>query len=224
MRPTERLDLVDRIGRELQERYSYTDIDLFLSAFDVAAPTEVTINSKWIYSKEALKLASEETIASIAAELGIQGYNKLEKTTGLPRAWENTEGLKLFLSHLAVHKDKAIRLKEELHDYGISTFVAHEDIRPTLEWQREIEKALFSMDAMLSLHTKGFSESYWTQQEVGIAIGLGTKIISLRMGEDPTGFISKHQALSRGTKNATEVAREIVELLRNDKATKDKLV
>jgi hypothetical protein len=53
------------------------------------------------------------------------------------------------------------------------------------------------MDAFLAIHTEGFSKSVWTQQEIGFAGARGVKIISFKMGEDPTGFISKHQALPR---------------------------
>jgi hypothetical protein len=48
------------------------------------------------------------------------------------------------------------------------------------------------MDAFLAIHTPGFKDSFWTQQEIGFAVGRGVKIISFKMGEDPTGFISKH--------------------------------
>ena len=79
------------------------------------------------------------------------------------------------------------------------------------------------MDAFIAVHTKGFSGSFWTQQEVGFAVGRGVKIISLRMGEDPTGFISKRQALSRRSRPAEEIAKEIDHLLSNDELTSTKL-
>jgi hypothetical protein len=79
------------------------------------------------------------------------------------------------------------------------------------------------MDAFLAIHTVGFAQSIWTQQEVGYAVGRGVKIISLQMGEDPTGFISKHQALRRGDRKAEEVAAEIDGILAKDPGTRDKL-
>ncbi len=104
-----------------------------------------------------------------------------------------------------------------------SAFVAHEDIRPTLEWQHEIERALFCMDAFLAVHTVGYANSSWTQQESGFAFARRAKIISLKMGEDPTGFLSKRQALARSTKTAEAIAREIEALLAGDPLTKDRL-
>lgn len=38
---------------------------------------------------------------------------------------------RLFLSHKSEHKDIASDIKEEISLYGISCFVAHEDIHPT---------------------------------------------------------------------------------------------
>ena len=49
MRQIERFQLIDKIGRELQSRMSYTDIDVYLRGFDVP-PLEGdhSFNSKWV--------------------------------------------------------------------------------------------------------------------------------------------------------------------------------
>ena len=86
------------------------------------------------------------------------------------RLWRDGH-LRLFISHKAGHKKEVGKLKGYLAEYGISCFVAHVDIEPTKEWQDEIEKALFSMHALLALLTSDFPDSKWTDQEVGIAVG-----------------------------------------------------
>jgi hypothetical protein len=80
------------------------------------------------------------------------------------------------------------------------------------------------MDAFLAMHTVGFSQSVWTQQEIGFALGRGGKIISLRMGEDPSGFIAKHQALSRRDRKAEEIAHDINNILAASPQTATKLL
>lgn len=75
------------------------------------------------------------------------------------------------------------------------------------------------MELFISMHTPGFKDSVWAQQEIGFAIARGVKIIAVRMGEDPKGFISKHQALSRGEKTAEKLASEIAVLLEKDQRT-----
>jgi hypothetical protein len=54
-------------------------------------------------------------------------------------------------------------------------------------------------------------------------VSRGVKVISLQMGEDPTGFISKHQALARRNRTAEEIAAEIDSLLTKDARTREKL-
>lgn len=111
------------------------------------------------------------------------------------RIWGD-EDLRVFLTHKAEVKKQTSDLKERLRLFGISCFVAHEDIHPTREWQNEIENALFSMDALVALMTETFHESDWTDQEVGCAFGRGVPIIAIKLGKDPYGFIGKFQALS----------------------------
>lgn len=103
---------------------------------------------------------------------------------------------RLFLSHVSAHKVAVASLKSELRLRGISAFVAHEDITPSLEWQNEIELALRSMHALAALLTPDFHPSNWTDQEVGFALGKGVLVVPVRMGSDPYGFIGKVQGLS----------------------------
>jgi hypothetical protein len=223
MRVADRLDLVSRIGRELQSRYTFAELIHYLAAFGVRALNDGPSNSKWVYTKEALAPASLETVLKIAADLDIDAPIVDERPTGLPKNWRGTDNFRLFISHISKDKDKATRLREALAPYAISGFVAHEDIHPTALWEQEIERALHTMDAMVAVHTVGFSKSIWTQQEVGFALGRGVKVISLKMGEDPTGFISKRQALARRNRTAEQIAAEIDRLLAEDSRTSDRL-
>ena len=134
--------------------------------------------------------------------------NKLKKSEKNILNQHNNE-FSLFISHISEHKDKAVELKEQLAFYGVSCFVAHEDIEPRLEWQVEIEKSLESMDAFVTLCTEGFNNSVWTNQEIGFAIARKVCVFSIRMGEDLKGFIGKYQAL----KFSENIHLEILESL-----------
>lgn len=223
MRASDRITLIDKIGRGLQSRFRYEEIDAFLAHYGISTPSEITTNSKWVYSKQALRDADAQTLLKIADELDVAVPTLVRGASGLPGYWQDTTDLRAFISHISIHKDKATRLKTCLASYGISGFVAHEDITPTLEWQHEIERALHGMDAFIAIHTKGFSQSFWTQQEIGFAYARGVKIISLKMGEDPTGFISKQQALARRDRSAEQVAKEVDAILAADERTATKL-
>ncbi|MBN2487567.1 MAG: toll/interleukin-1 receptor domain-containing protein [Methanosarcinaceae archaeon] len=131
------------------------------------------------------------------------GEDTIMSSTDERRIWGDG-GFRVFLSHKSEVKQQTADLKDQLKMYGVSCFVAHEDIKPTYEWQNEIENALFSMDALVALLTEDFHDSVWTDQEVGFAFGRGVPIISVRLGKDPYGFIGKFQALSCSWESAAE--------------------
>jgi hypothetical protein len=220
MRAIDKMELINKIGRELQSRFTADDLVAFLNVAGLRPPL-YSGGSKWAYAKNVLLEESLDTIHKIADELEIQNVGGVP--AGPPRNRRDTPAFRLFISHISTHKDKATRLKDCLTRWGISGFVAHEDIHPTLEWQHEIEKALTTMDAFLSMHTPGFSQSIWTQQEIGYAVGRGIKIIPFKMGEDPTGFISKWQALPRRDRTAEKIASEVETILSEDPRTAPKL-
>lgn len=122
-------------------------------------------------------------------------HNRVVPDPVANRLWTKNE-FRVFLSHKTEVKKETARLKEQLKVFGMSCFVAHEDIHPTREWQDEIENALHTMDSFVALLTDNFHESLWTDQEVGFAFGRGVPIISVKLGKDPYGFIGKFQGLS----------------------------
>lgn len=121
--------------------------------------------------------------------------------------------LRLFLGHLADYKREVGALRDGLAIYGVSAFVAHVDIEPTIEWQDQIELALRSMHAFAPLLTPKFNTSKWTGQEIGFAVARGVPIVPVRLGMDPYGFIAKQQALSGSLGDADGLASSIVDVL-----------
>jgi hypothetical protein len=130
---------------------------------------------------------------------------------------------RLFVSHKAEIKIQASIIKNALLKYGVSCFIAHEDIKPNKEWLNEIERALFSMDALLALMTEDFSDSDWTDQEIGIAMGRQIPVIPVRLGRNPYGFIGKYQALSGDLNNLSILSTKIYDLLWTIPELKDSL-
>lgn len=219
MKVAEKLELIERVAVELQQRYTFDDVDAFLSEFDVREEDPTTIyDSKRLYAKDRLKGINESELKKIAEELNLGNVNLTPKP---PRNWNNPSSAKAFITHLAKDKEIATRLRNALLKYNIESFVAHEDVKPSEEWQAEIEKALRTMDFFISVHTEGFKNSFWCQQEIGFAFSRGVKIIPIKFEEIPDGFISKYQALNRGGKRAEDVAEEILDILRDDEKTKE---
>lgn len=223
MRILERINLLDRIGRELQSRMSYSDIDVYLGAYGVDCKDfQPSTNSKWVYVKELLANADEKLLLDIANDLELE-HNFSIAAPKEATFWK-AGYFRLFLSHIASFKANTARLQQALKKYAISAFVAHEDIEPSKEWQTEIEAALQTMDAMAALLMPGFKESNWCDQEVGVAVGRDVLIIPVRKGLDPYGFIGKYQGIQANNKNVSEVAYEIFETLVNSPRTRPKML
>ena len=224
MKVSERLAAIDKIAAELQAKYTFVDIDAYFAVLNIPTPdSHGSSGSKRQYAKDILSRLPLDTIGRIADDLGLGALAHVSAQANPPALWRGNSDFRLFLSHISKDKNIATRLRDCLKQHGIAAFVAHEDINPTLEWQSEIERGLFSMEALVAIHTPGFSKSHWTQQEVGFALGRGVKVISFRMGEDPVGFISKKQALSRQQKTAEQIASELDDLLAGDEATASRL-
>jgi hypothetical protein len=150
MKVIEKLGLIDRIGRELQSRMSYGEIDTYLKAHGVNTKKPTSgVNSKWVYSKELLSDEKESVILRIADELQVpHNYTIADSGAAVEATFWEPFHFRLFLNHLSSFKKKAGLLQTALRRYGISAFVAHVDIEPTKEWLDEIEAGLYSMDAL----------------------------------------------------------------------------
>ena len=136
----------------------------------------------------------------------------------LERLWGDG-AVRVFISHTHEHKQEATGIKNHLGNIGMAAFVAHEDIEPMKEWEIEIEHALSSMDLLVALLTERFSESKWTDQEIGFAVGRQVPIVPVRMGKDPYGFMGKYQAIS-GSQNNREIADAIFLYALSDESLK----
>ena len=140
----------------------------------------------------------------------------------LERLWGQGT-VRAFISHIAEDKKLATDMKNELANYGIASFVAHEDIEPMEEWETEIKRALLSMDLLIALLTEKFSDSKWTDQEIGAAFGRGIPVIPIRIGKDPYGLIGRYQAISVSGVNGIQVGKGIVEFLFKYQGNDDRL-
>lgn len=226
MKRLEKINLIDIIGRELQSIMTFSEIDAYFTEYGIPTDHQPSANSKWVYVKEVLAGVEDEIVLEIANELEID--HPAASRTPIVKDEEaifwKPGHFRLFMSHLSVHKQTVGSLKRSLEKYGISSFVAHEDIEPTKLWEKEIEKGLFSMDALCAILMPGFKESNWTDQEVGVAIGRGALVIPVRKEMDPYGFIGKFQGYQANNKSIGEVAKGIFKILSTHEKTRTTLI
>ncbi len=105
--------------------------------------------------------------------------------------------MKVFISYSKDDKDIAGNLKRYFEQYkDVECFIAHDDIEPGSEWEKEILDKLSTTEYFLPLQTQSLEESYWCQQEAGIAFNRKIKIIPLKLdtnGKNPVGFYARYQ-------------------------------
>lgn len=141
--------------------------------------------------------------------------------SGSYQGWRNGY-FRMFISHITSKKKQAASLKTALEEYGITSFVAHEDIKPSKEWLKEIEKALNSMDCMSAMMYEGFHESKWCDQEVGVALGRSITVLPLLPDGDPYGFLGEYQGVKIKGMYPNGVAKEIFKILCDNPNTRSK--
>lgn len=141
--------------------------------------------------------------------------------SGTYQGWRNGY-FRMFISHITSRKKQASNLKNALEEFGITSFVAHEDINPTKEWQKEIQKALNSMDCMSAMLYDGFHQSNWCDQEVGIALGRNVTVLPLLPDGDPYGFLGEFQGVKIKGMYPDALAKKIFNILCDNANTRSK--
>jgi hypothetical protein len=173
-----------------------------------------------VYPRDHL---SSVTIFPISSATAAFGKKVAPSSLDTLRLWGDRK-FKLFLSHVSAHKVSVGKLGDGLSIYGVSAFVAHDDIEPSLEWRDEIEIALRSMDALAALVTPEFHASFWTDQEVGWAFGRGVLALPVMLGATPYGFLVKFQGVPGGDlERPGDLAALIVKALLRNRQTYDEM-
>ncbi|EPA0074238.1 MULTISPECIES: toll/interleukin-1 receptor domain-containing protein [Enterobacter] len=224
MNGLQKIELLEEIGTELQSRMTFSDIDIYFRGHGVPTQDNYPNNSKRSYAKDMLANVNENLLLVIASELGLLEQVNDHETKDVEISFWQPGYFRLFLSHLASFKVQTSHLQSALRKFAISSFVAHEDIEPTKEWQSEIEAGLKTMDALVAILMPGFPESKWCDQEVGVAVGRDILIIPVRRGLDPYGFIGKYQGIQAQGKKTGEVAEAIFNTLVKSPKTRNKIL
>lgn len=142
---------------------------------------------------EMLDSASDDSLQDLHYYLVGENVGD-EDTPRAPEPWESGK-LRLFVSHLASEQEYVGKIQRSLSPNGVSAFVAHTTIEPSLEWQSVIESGLRTCDAAIALLHEGFRESAWCDQEIGFALARRVPFLPISIEIMPYGFMSKFQAL-----------------------------
>lgn len=213
--PSLRLRLMKEISSRLGSE-EWALIDATLKQFKLPR-ADTWSGSKSSYVLEMLEDVKDRQLIELGEHVGYEA--DIQKVQGVePRFWRKGM-LRVFVSHLAKERKVAAELQEAMLKFGMSCFVAHNDIEPTQEWQTQIETALATCNALVALLHDGFHESKWTDQEIGFAMGRGVPVYSVRFGQDPYGFIGRFQAFNGRRKLPATLAENLFDAFRKDKQT-----
>jgi hypothetical protein len=202
--PSQRISLMKEISKRLSAE-EWPLIDVTLRQFSLPWSDDWR-GEKNAYVLNMIEQASDQALVDLASHVG---FRFEVVPAGIDPPFWRQGMFRVFLSHLAAHRVFAARLQEALLNYGISTFVAHNDIEPTRDWQTQIETALATCDALAALLHPSFHQSNWTDQEIGFAMGRGVPVFSVRFGQDPYGFIGRFQAFAGNEELHSKLALDL---------------
>ena len=215
---SERVHLISEIAARLGES-NWTLVDITLRQFGL--PWRSGWTGELVdYVMEMIENAPESSLIELGRHLGYEP--SVSRSVVAPAFWRSGY-FRLFVSHIAKHRRFIGQMQDRLMIYGISCFVAHTDVEPTLEWQEAILSALATCDAMVASLHPGFFDSQWTDQEIGYALGRGQLVVSLSFGIDPKGFLGRFQAVSASTLSVEELSRDLYQILRNHPDTRKRI-
>ena len=217
--PSDRIHLIKEIGHRLGTA-EWALIDLTLRQFDLPWDNTWGGNNRSAYIMRMIEEGDDDVLLALGRHLGYEFGTARPQIE--PSFW--IQGyFRLFVSHLAEHRKFADEIQNELIGFGVSSFVAHNDIEPTREWQDEIEVALATCDGMLVLLHPKFRQSEWTDQEIGYAMGRQLLIVAARLGADPHGFIGRFQAIEGNGKTVAALAVELFDILCQHRQTRKRI-
>lgn len=203
----QRITIINKIATLLDKR-GWSEIDLILGQHGL--PT----NDLWVGSEartyviDMVKDSSDSNLSALHSYLTSES-----DSVTLGRSPYSGEKVRVFMSHLALHRELVGLAGQRLANFKVEAFVAHDSIEPSREWQQVIEAGLSDCDAMVVFLHAGFKESNWCDQEVGWVMGRNRPLLPLNFDLHPHGFMGKFQSLPCHGQNGWQVGNSIMNWL-----------
>ena len=215
-------DVVGSIGRISEVR---SDNRRFEIAYSLPSNyPRIRLNDEWIF--QALGMGTNRSFERGRTHWAVKDVDLFDVTTRLlherdnvpmdnlpvvlseedmSRVWGDDHKKKplVFLSHRAGYRLQVAQVREQLEDYGLRCFLAHQDVVPSSIWQDEILNALNTMDVFIGFVTDDFHGGGWPDQEVGYAYHRKVPRVFVKLERaDPIGMVAREQALTTDWKRA----------------------
>jgi hypothetical protein len=204
MKPAQKIPLIEHCASELAKLEGESDIDFVLRICEINPTSWLDDDSSYTYARRCIsdRHVTDDQLGSLAEYLD---RVVIVDDAGL---WE-PDSIRVFLSHLAKHREFVGEVAAALRTHALHGFVAHDSIEVSKKWADEIQRALRSTQVFVGIAHPGFSNSVWVNQEIGWAMGRNIPLFMVRMGEDPLGFPSDTQWASMVSTTPKDIARAI---------------
>lgn len=218
---SERINLIQSAAQALAD-LGLTDARLVLDTFEIE-DIDWEGGLYWSsdgygYSIQRLVPVSDEILIGLNAHFSGEGAQQAADAVAQIGSWRD-DHRRVFLSHTADNRKVAGEIRSKLLLEGLDVFVAHDRIETNQEWIEEIKVALATCEVMVALFSDAFASSNWCDQEVGVAVGRGIDIISIKYGADPHGFVYPKQGFEAGPDDpdaASRIAKEVCRIVKGE--------
>lgn len=207
----QRVGLLLRIAAKIEEdsEYNRHKIELMLRNFGMST-SRVSL-------EENLDTGEDDAVLELAKFLGVDESNEASPPQATRVTVKVAQPLFIFASHLTSERHFVGSISQELAQFGITVFVAHDSIPDDAAWQNEIDKALDHADAGLAFLHPDFKKSDWCPQEVGWLLGRDVPVMPLNFGITPFGPLGRLQAnLERSTATDAVCEKIMERILRQE--------
>lgn len=120
-----------------------------------------------------------------------------------------------FVTYVTEDKAKAGKVKQILEANNVTAFLFHDDLEVSTQWRTEILRHLDTSSGLIAIVTENFAKSFWTNQEVGMAIAKGLPIIPLMFSGSTAlrGFIEMYQGVPVSESNLEEAVKSTIPII-----------
>jgi TIR domain len=118
----------------------------------------------------------------------------------------STKAVHAFISYAHVDRAYAGQTQSLLREFGVSAFLAHEDLEVSDEWCTRLLLELAHCDLFVALFSKHYLASTWAQQESGFIASRLREVVVAPLSLDGTrsaGFLAHIQSPSVGPDGVT---------------------
>jgi hypothetical protein len=132
----------------------------------------------------------------------------------------------VFISYSSADKSIAGCLKDLMEKFEMSAFLAHEDITPSRNWEKEIIKNLKKCQVFLPILSSSYIRSDWTAQETGFALALNKLVVPLKIDSDtnPYELIRHLQVLNLDSEDMKSSCAKIMIAINDNPSLKKSLI